>query len=428
MATSQTTSEKYKSRGNEFFKSGQYKEALEQYTEALKIDPENAVLYSNRSITYAKLEDYECALADALKCTQIKPQWAKGFLRKAAALEHLGRHEEVMLATAVGFKVCGEGRVKREFVERWFVANQEVNRLPKAAIELPRGIHILSKDYLLVLAHVMRSLHGEQPLNHSVLEQCLYSCADQLEKVLRDFGEPVSTDVKEWAKYLPHEVFPYAPNTVKKDELVQLMFSRTEALVQFFNKEVDPALYPILRPILGLIVILVLNRTNILCEANTGHLAAELMNRALLPLFEKSVLCTDEFHSMYIGRLCAILDSFVGRGYNLAPSEVTSVQSYCQVLERAMSVYPKHFPEYTKDQHMVDLCLNSVKKNILLPPTSLPPSLPTNTPMSVEVAWRVVKDRPTEVREFIKKHLAGINSAEFLTMRDVEDLLTMTGM
>lgn len=96
-------------------------------------------------------------------------------------------------------------------------------------------------------------------------------------------------------------------------------------LNNYLDKDVDPALYPLLRPILGLVVLIVLNRTNILTECNTGHHAVELMNRSLFPLFENSILSTDEYHSMYVGRICAVLDSFIGRGYKLNAKEVKTV-------------------------------------------------------------------------------------------------------
>ena len=96
------------------------------------------------------------------------------------------------------------------------------------------------------------------------------------------------------------------------------------------------ALYPILRPVLGLVALVVLNRTNILSECNTGHHSAELMNRALFPLFETSILSTDSYRSMHIGRLCGMLDSFIGRGYKLSAQEIAAVQTCCIQLEKAV--------------------------------------------------------------------------------------------
>ncbi len=48
------------------------------------------MLYSNRSGAYASLKDFNHALEDANKVTEIKPDWAKGWGRKGAALHGTG--------------------------------------------------------------------------------------------------------------------------------------------------------------------------------------------------------------------------------------------------------------------------------------------------------------------------------------------------
>jgi stress-induced-phosphoprotein 1 len=60
------------------------------FTEAIEIEPANHILYSNRSAAYASKKDYQHALEDASKTTEIKPDWAKGWGRKGAALHGLG--------------------------------------------------------------------------------------------------------------------------------------------------------------------------------------------------------------------------------------------------------------------------------------------------------------------------------------------------
>ena len=47
------------------------------YSEALKLDGDNAVLYSNRSAAYVKATRYIMALKDAEKAIEIKPDWSK---------------------------------------------------------------------------------------------------------------------------------------------------------------------------------------------------------------------------------------------------------------------------------------------------------------------------------------------------------------
>jgi stress-induced-phosphoprotein 1 len=62
----------------------------EKFTQAIELQPENHILYSNRSAAYASKKDYEHALEDANKTTEIKPDWAKGWGRKGAAYHGLG--------------------------------------------------------------------------------------------------------------------------------------------------------------------------------------------------------------------------------------------------------------------------------------------------------------------------------------------------
>ena len=414
-------------RGNVLFKEGRYADARDQYTEALKYDPCNAVIYSNRSAAHAKLQDYELALRDASKCIENKPQWAKGYIRKIIALEGLRHYDAVMQTACKGYRYTGEDKIKRELVSHWLKANQAVNGLPEGSIELPNGIVVLSQDYLQVLACLMRSLSGERPLSLELTEQCLASCADQVEKLLMEYGEPVDPVIKEWTKYLPYEIYPYSIKPVAKGDLEQQMKTRSDLFISYLNNSVDPTLYPVIRPILGLVILIVLNRTNILTECSTGNHSAELMNRALLPLFESSILSTDDYYSMYIGRLCAVLDSFIGRGYQLDDKEIATVLECRAKLQKAIKNYPVQLPEYCKDKQLAEQALSNVTNNILQPVSLSPSPIPLGSAMSVELAKQLVKDKPDEVKAYLERHLKNLQSAKFLTMGEVEELLTMPG-
>lgn len=63
--------------GNAALAAGNYDQAIALYTEAIALDPNNHVLYSNRSAAYAKQKKYQNALEDAEKTVAIKPDWPK---------------------------------------------------------------------------------------------------------------------------------------------------------------------------------------------------------------------------------------------------------------------------------------------------------------------------------------------------------------
>lgn len=62
----------------------------EKFSQAIMVEPQNHVLYSNRSGAYASKKEFDQALEDATKTTEIKPDWAKGWGRKGAALHGKG--------------------------------------------------------------------------------------------------------------------------------------------------------------------------------------------------------------------------------------------------------------------------------------------------------------------------------------------------
>lgn len=87
-------SQTLKEQGNAEFKAGNYLRAAALYTQAIKADPSNFSLYSNRSVSFLHLSKVTKALADAEKTIELNPSWEKGYYRKGCALEALTKYDE----------------------------------------------------------------------------------------------------------------------------------------------------------------------------------------------------------------------------------------------------------------------------------------------------------------------------------------------
>ncbi|KAH8406976.1 hypothetical protein KR222_002132, partial [Zaprionus bogoriensis] len=85
--------EKYRIRGNEYFKAKEYDNALKEYDRAIVYDPEQAARsYNNRAVTNIKLKNYLAAIEDCEACLQLEPDNVKALFRLAEANYAQGRH------------------------------------------------------------------------------------------------------------------------------------------------------------------------------------------------------------------------------------------------------------------------------------------------------------------------------------------------
>ena len=90
--------ERYKSQGNAALAGGMFSEAVDLYTKAIHLDPDNSVYFSNRSAAYASLKRFKEALDDANEVVGLRADWVKGHTRRGAALSGLKKHEEARKA------------------------------------------------------------------------------------------------------------------------------------------------------------------------------------------------------------------------------------------------------------------------------------------------------------------------------------------
>jgi stress-induced-phosphoprotein 1 len=90
--------EQEKQKGNELFKTGDFSNAVKHYSEAIKRNPSDAKIYSNRAACYTKLLAFDLALKDCDKCIELEPNFVKAYLRKAKVHAAMGQTSKAMAA------------------------------------------------------------------------------------------------------------------------------------------------------------------------------------------------------------------------------------------------------------------------------------------------------------------------------------------
>ncbi|KFO12444.1 Mitochondrial import receptor subunit TOM34, partial [Balearica regulorum gibbericeps] len=77
-----------KEEGNELVKKGNHKKAVEKYSESLKLNQECAT-YTNRALCYLNLKQYKEAVQDCTEALRLDPTNVKALYRRAQALKEL---------------------------------------------------------------------------------------------------------------------------------------------------------------------------------------------------------------------------------------------------------------------------------------------------------------------------------------------------
>ncbi|XP_042317769.1 mitochondrial import receptor subunit TOM34 isoform X2 [Sceloporus undulatus] len=113
-----------KLEGNEFVKKGNYKKAVEKYTQSLKLHKLECATYTNRALCYLNLKQYKEAIQDCSEALQIDPKNVKAFYRRAQAYKELKNYKSSKADIASLLKIEPENSAAKKLL-------QELNKLLK---------------------------------------------------------------------------------------------------------------------------------------------------------------------------------------------------------------------------------------------------------------------------------------------------------
>ena len=71
-------------------------ERVQQYTQQIQNNPNDAEAYYNRGLAYRHLNQYERAITDYTKAIQLNPNLAAVYYNRGVAYENLGQYERAI--------------------------------------------------------------------------------------------------------------------------------------------------------------------------------------------------------------------------------------------------------------------------------------------------------------------------------------------
>ena len=99
----------YTNQGATYSKKGNYKEAIQEYDKAIKINPSYTTAYYNRSVAYTKTGQYDKAINDCNKVLQLDPKHANSYYTRGVSYWHLGSKNQAVKDLQAAAKLKHKG-------------------------------------------------------------------------------------------------------------------------------------------------------------------------------------------------------------------------------------------------------------------------------------------------------------------------------
>eukprot|EP00486_Rosalina_sp_Unknown_P007540 CAMPEP_0201577214 /NCGR_PEP_ID=MMETSP0190_2-20130828/23484_1 /ASSEMBLY_ACC=CAM_ASM_000263 /TAXON_ID=37353 /ORGANISM="Rosalina sp." /LENGTH=226 /DNA_ID=CAMNT_0048009001 /DNA_START=180 /DNA_END=857 /DNA_ORIENTATION=+ len=118
-----------KDKGNTEFQNHNYKKAIDFYSKAIDLEPDNHTLYSNRSAAYKSFGKFDEALDDANKCIELQADWAKGYVRKGTVYIQQNKLQLAEEVFKQGMKLCLQKEPLKKAMN--LLENEKIARMGK---------------------------------------------------------------------------------------------------------------------------------------------------------------------------------------------------------------------------------------------------------------------------------------------------------
>jgi tetratricopeptide (TPR) repeat protein len=86
----------YRERGNAYSDKGDYDRAIADYNQAIRLDPNFTLAYTNRGVVYHYKKDYDRAIADYNQAIRLDPNYATAYSNRGATYDGKGDYDRAL--------------------------------------------------------------------------------------------------------------------------------------------------------------------------------------------------------------------------------------------------------------------------------------------------------------------------------------------
>ncbi|KAM4809064.1 small glutamine-rich tetratricopeptide repeat-containing protein beta [Rhinophrynus dorsalis] len=119
--------EQLKDEGNIFMKEQKYDAAVDRYSHAVELDPNNAVYYCNRAAAHSQLGNHSDAITDCEKALSIDAKYSKAYGRMGKALAAMNKYKEAICSYQKALDLDPENESYKSNLK---IAEQKLRQVP----------------------------------------------------------------------------------------------------------------------------------------------------------------------------------------------------------------------------------------------------------------------------------------------------------
>lgn len=130
-------------RGNAHRFLGQDQQAIEDYTQAIRIDAKHFLARNNRAIVNTSLKEYDLALADLQSAINLNKEYPEAHNNRGIVYEELGRYDDAVAEFTTAIKLYP--RYAIAYVNRGF-AHAKLRKYDQARADLSQAVILAPND------------------------------------------------------------------------------------------------------------------------------------------------------------------------------------------------------------------------------------------------------------------------------------------